>query len=105
MKNIIQIIFVQQVAGTSKKTGNAYDMRMAQCIVERLDENGNAAPLIGELMLPEAFKDIAPGRYEVTFEVSVGNDKRIGSRVSTMVPVSRTSATAAPVAGSATAKA
>lgn len=87
MKNIINIIHVVPVSGRSKKTGNDYDMRMAQCIVETTDEQGNPAPLIGELVLPEKFKDTPPGRYEVTFEVSVGSDKRIGSRVAAMVAV------------------
>lgn len=86
MKNIIQILYVAKVAGRSKKTGNDYDMRMAQCIVERTDEAGQPAPLIGELVLPEKFKDTAPGRYEVTFEVSVSQDKRIGSVVASMIP-------------------
>ncbi|MDQ1921568.1 hypothetical protein [Massilia pseudoviolaceinigra] len=88
MKNIIQIIYVAVVSGTSRKTGNAYDMRMAQCIVERNNpETGAPEPLIGELVLPEKFKETLPGRYEVEFEVSVDRDKRIGSVVSSMVPV------------------
>ncbi len=100
MKNIIQIIGVVQVAGRSKKTGNDYDMRMAQCIVERVNpDTGAPAPLIGELVLPEKFKDTAPGRYEVEFEVSVSQDKRIGSQVSSMVLLSSPRAAApAPVA-------
>lgn len=100
MKNIIQIIGVVQVAGRSKKTGNDYDMRMAQCIVERVNpETGAPAPLIGELVLPEKFKDTAPGRYEVEFEVSVSQDKRIGSQVASMVLLSAPRAAApAPVA-------
>jgi hypothetical protein len=101
MKNIIQILYVAKVAGRSKKTGNDYDMRMAQCIVERDDpETGAPAPLIGELVLPEKFKDTAPGRYEVTFEVSVSQDKRIGSQVASMVLIP-TAARAAPPAPAA----
>jgi hypothetical protein len=95
MKNIIQIINVVKVAGTSKKTGNGYDMRMAQCIVEVVAEDGTPAPLIGELVLPEKFKDTVPGRYEVSFEVHVQPDKRIGSRVSSMIPVPRSGPAAA----------
>jgi hypothetical protein len=100
MKNIIQILGIVKVAGRSKKTGNDYDMRMAQCVVERNDpETGAPAPLIGELVLPEKFKDTAPGRYEVEFEVSVSQDKRIGSVVSSMTPVSPSRAPApAPAA-------
>ncbi|MEO7493898.1 MAG: hypothetical protein ABIV04_03025 [Massilia sp.] len=99
MKNIIQIIGINQVAGRSKKTGNDYDMRMAQCIVERVDPvTGAPAPLIGELVLPEKFKDTPPGRYEVEFEVSVSQDKRIGSVVSVMTPVPVAARAAAPAA-------
>lgn len=94
MKNVIQIIYVQPVTGTSRKSGAAYDLRLAQCIVERTDDNGNPAPLVGELMLPEKFKDTVPGRYEVTFELMVGSDKRIGSRVSEMTPLPRPAAAA-----------
>jgi hypothetical protein len=83
MKNIIQIIHVEKRAGRSK-AGNDYDMRMGQCIVERLDEEGNSAPLVGILMLPEKFKETVPGRYEVTFELAVGQDARIGSVVADM---------------------
>lgn len=104
MKNIIQVLYVQKVAGRSKKTGNDYDMRMAQCVVERNDENGAPVPLIGELVLPEKFKDMAPGRYEVEFEVSVSQDKRIGSQVSSMVLLS-TPRVSPPVAAAAAPKA
>lgn len=89
MKNVIQIIGIVVVAGRSKKTGNDYDMRMAQCIVEKVNpETGESTPLIGELVLPEKFKDTKPGRYEVEFEVSVSQDKRIGAQVRTMELVS-----------------
>lgn len=102
MKNTIQILYVNKVSGRSAKTGRDYDLRMAQCIVERVDENGQPAPLIGELVLPEKFKDTLPGRYEVTFEVSVSQDKRIGSVVSSMTPVpSQARATAAAAAAPA----
>lgn len=98
MKNIIQILYVNKVSGRSSKTGRDYDLRMAQCIVERLDENGMPAPLIGELVLPEKFKDTAPGRYEVTFEVAVSQDKRIGSVVSSITPAPAAQRAAAPAA-------
>lgn len=95
MKNVIQIIHVHPIAGVSRKTGNAYDMRAAQCIVEKVDAEGNSAPMIGELMLPDSYKDIAPGRYDVEFEIAIGNDKRVGSRVSKMTLIPRGSASAA----------
>lgn len=87
MKNTIQILHVSKIAGRSKKTGNDYDMRMAQCIVHKANrDTGVIEPLIGELVLPERYKDVEPGTYEVEFEVSISQDKRIGSQVASIVP-------------------
>lgn len=102
MKNTIQILHVTQVAGRSKKTGNDYDMRMAQCIVHKPNrDTGVIEPLIGELVLPERFKDTQPGMYEVEFEVSISQDKRVGAQVFSITPISAASqaksAAAAPV--------
>ena len=104
MKNIINILHVAQVAGFSKKSGKDYDLRMAQCVIEMTDDEGNPAPMIGELLLPEAFKDTKPGRYEVSFRISVSQDKRIGSVVSEMVPAPAARA-GAPSAAAVTAPA
>lgn len=88
MKNIIQILHISQVAGRSKKTGNDYDMRMAQCVVHKPNrETGVVEPLIGELVLPERFKETPPGMYEVEFEVSISQDKRVGSQVCSITPM------------------
>lgn len=87
MKNTIQILHVSVVAGRSKKSGNDYDLRLAQCIVHKPNrDTGVIEPLIGELLLPERFKDTAPGTYEVEFEVSISNDKRVGSQVYSITP-------------------
>lgn len=97
MKNFITIIGVNVVAGRSKKTGNDYDMRMAQCIIERKNpETGEDSPLIGELVLPQQFKDTQKGRYEVEFEISVSQDKRVGAQVASMVLVGPKGASVAP---------
>jgi hypothetical protein len=81
MKTKIQILYVKQNAGTSKKTGNAYDMRMAQTVAEVIDKNGNVEPLVGELLLPEQFKDTQPGHYLVDFRLSRSQQNRIESIV------------------------
>lgn len=100
MKNTIQILFVSKVAGRSKKTGNDYDMRMAQCIVHKVNrDSGEVEPLIGELVLPERYKDIGPGTYEVEFEVAISQDKRVGSQVASIVPVENISARPAAHSG------
>lgn len=82
MKHTIQILHITQVAGRSKKTGNDYDMRMAQCIVHKINRATNLVePLVGELLLPEKFKDTVPGTYEVEFDVAISRDKRVGAEV------------------------
>ncbi|MBA5687247.1 hypothetical protein [Rugamonas apoptosis] len=88
MKSTIQILHVVQNAGRSKKTGNDYDMRLAQCIVQKVNrDTGEISPLIGELLLPQQYKDIQPGTYEVEFEVSISSEKRVGSQVATITPI------------------
>lgn len=90
MKNTIQILHVAVMAGRSKKTGNDYDMRLAQCIVHKTNRTtGQIEPLIGELVLPERYKDLQPGTYEVEFEVAISNDKRVGSVVSSITSVAK----------------
>ena len=101
MKNVIQILYVHPITGTSRKTGNAYDMRAAQCVIEKVDANGQPAPMIGELMLPDAYKDITPGRYDVEFEIAIGSDKRVGSRVSKMTLIPRGGSAAGAAAAAA----
>ena len=88
MKNTIQILHVTQRTGLSQKTGKPYDMRSAQCIVHKVNrDTGAIEPLIGELLLPERFKESKPGTYEVEFEVSIGKEKRVEAQVATMVPL------------------
>jgi hypothetical protein len=100
MKSRIQILHVAVIAGRSKKTGNDYDMRMAQCIVHKPNrDTGVIEPLVGELVLPERYKNIAPGDYAVEFEVAISQDKRVGSVVALIEPWK--AAPAVPVAGAA----
>jgi len=91
MKSTIQILHVTKVAGRSKRTGNEYDMRMAQCIVHKINrETSEVEPLVGELVLPERYKEIVPGTYEVEFEVAISKEKRVESQVATITPISAT---------------
>jgi hypothetical protein len=82
-------------------------MRMAQCIVHKVNrDTGVVEPLVGELVLPERFKETPPGKYEVEFEVSISQDKRVGAQVFSIVPVGPGGArapapTSAPVAAPA----
>ena len=83
----VEILSVQPLQGFSKKSLKDYDMRIAQCIVHKADrETGEISMLVGELLLPEAFKDTKAGVYDVQFEISISQDKRIGGRVADMKP-------------------
>lgn len=86
MKTLLQIIYVKQNAGTSKKTGNAYDMRMAQTIAHVTNKEGQVEPLVGELMLPQDLKETSPGFYLVDFRLSRSQQNRIESVVDTLTP-------------------
>lgn len=82
MKAKIEIGHVVQVAGTSRKTGNDYDIRNAQCVVRDVDpETGEVKPRIGVLSLPARYKDLPKGVYHVEFDAAVGQNGRIVSEV------------------------
>lgn len=86
MKTLIQIIYVQPKAGIGKKSGNPYDMRLAQTLAHVTNrETGQVEPLVGELVLPQDLKETPPGYYLVDFRLSVSQQKRIESVVDTLV--------------------
>lgn len=87
MKTQIQIIYVKPLSGVAKKSGNAYDMRLAQTIAHVPNkETGQVEPLVGELVLPSDMKDTQPGFYLVDFRLSVSQQKRIESVVDSLIP-------------------
>jgi|SRR5471032_706751 len=106
----VEVLSVTSRSGFSKKSLKDYDMRFADCLVHKVDrDTGEVALLVGELLVPDRFKDIEPGLYDVEFEIAIGQDKRIGGRVVEMTPkkaVSGKSATpSAPVGGAPSAPA
>lgn len=91
----VEILSVTPRAGFSKKSLKDYDMLFADCIVHKVDrETGEVSQLVGELLVPDRFKDIKPGMYEVEFEISIAQDKRIGGRVADMKPKAAAAAAA-----------
>ncbi|EJL85645.1 hypothetical protein PMI16_03425 [Herbaspirillum sp. CF444] len=86
-KTVVEIIHIVPLSGVGKKSGNAYDMRFAQCIVHQPNKDtGVIEPIVGELLLPNQFKDLPKGTYEVDFRLSVSQQKRIESVVDTITP-------------------
>lgn len=84
----VEVLSVTPRSGFSKRSLKDYDMLFADCIVHKVDrESGEVSQLVGEMLVPERFKDIDPGFYEVEFEITIHQDKRIGGRVSEMIPL------------------
>lgn len=84
----VEVLSVTPRAGFSKKSLKDYDMLFADCIVHKVDRvSGEVSELVGEMLVPDRFKDIGSGFYEVEFELTVDKNKRIGGRVSDMVPL------------------
>lgn len=83
----VEVLSVTPRSGFSKKSLKDYDMLFADCIVHKVDrDTGEVSQLVGELLVPDRFKDIKPGLYEVEFEIAIAQDKRIGGRVADMKP-------------------
>lgn len=98
----VDVLDVVPMSGFSKKSMREYDMRLAQCLVHKVDRaTGDVSELVGELLLPERFKDIKPGRYSVSFEVAISREKRIGAQVADIVPVAPVAPVGARVQSSA----
>jgi len=87
MQTLLQIIYVKPLSGIAKKSGNAYDMRLAQTVAHVTNkETGQIEPLVGELVLPSDLKETPPGYYLVDFRLSVSQQKRIESVVDSLTP-------------------
>ena len=98
-KVTVEVLGVSSLTGFSKKSLKDYDMRFADCIVQKVDrETGDKIPLVGELLMPERFKDVQPGMYAVEFELAISQDKRIGGRVRDMTLQQAVTRSAAPSA-------
>lgn len=93
-KHKLQIVGITVVPYVNKKSQAKEELRLAQCVVTSeslVDGKPQEKVVVGELMLPKHLSETAPGTYLAEFELSVGQDKRIGSRVVALHPVGATS--------------
>jgi len=81
-KHLIDIVAISHAAGISKKTGNAWEMYRAQCVVSGPDNTVK----VGELLLPNTLKDTTPGRYLAEFELDVSFDRLVVPRITALHP-------------------
>lgn len=93
MKSRIQVLSTERKQGIGKKSGNAYDMVICQCVVHGAE--GKIS--IGELVLPRDHPEVKAGMYDGEFGLAVDQQtKRIGGVLVQLFPV--TAAVAAKAA-------
>ncbi|VVD71744.1 cellulose synthase [Pandoraea eparura] len=87
-KQKLTILSVNTRSGTSQKTGRAYTIREAQCILEQ-SSDGNSNIVVGVINLPDALADRQPGDYLAEFALAQGNGSdagRLVPRIISLVP-------------------
>lgn len=95
-KHHVRIVGFKVIDYRNKKTQAPEQMKLAQCVVT--SENAEKGPqvVVGELVMPKALHDTPVGEYLAEFELAVGQDLRIGSRLVKLHPIG--GAAARPVA-------
>lgn len=94
MQSIIQVLKVNEPkTGTSKKTGNPYDMQDAECIL--LNDDGSVGS-VGVLQVPKSLREtVAVGKFAATFALhSNFASRRIEAILVGLVPIDRKPAAA-----------
>jgi hypothetical protein len=92
MQSILEILVINTKTGTSKKSGNAYSIPEAQCVL-RNDDGSVAA--VGVLVIPKHLEEVAkPGMFTGSFALEAAtfgeNQGRIVAKLTglTLVPPS-----------------
>lgn len=101
MEQVLQILSTETKEGVGKKSGQAYKMVVAQCV---LTDTQTGEIKVGELTLPKDVADPKPGHYKATFKIGVDfQTKKIGGILAGLEPVQARPASPAPSPASATA--
>ena len=95
-KHHLRIVGFKVIPYKNKKTGAPEEMRLAQCVVTSESVEKGQQVLVGELMMPKALADTPAGEYLAEFELAVGQDLRIGSRISKLHPFGQSEPGARP---------
>lgn len=89
----IQVLSIERKQGIGKKSGNAYDMVICQCVVHGKNESGEPEVKIGELVLPRNHPEVKAGMYDGEFGLAVDQQtKRIGGVLVQLFPVTAAAA-------------
>lgn len=95
--SIIQVLKLNEpIKGTSAKTGRAYDIQDAECLL--LNESGGVEQ-VGVLTIPNDLRGkVEPGTYMGTFSLRADRQsRRIGSVLVGLTPISPASSSASKV--------
>lgn len=86
-KHHLQILGYKTIDYKNKKTGAPEQLKLAQCVITSKTEGQPDQIVIGELMMPRPLHDTTPGNYLAEFELAVGQDLRVGSRLARLHPL------------------
>jgi len=85
-KHHVRIVGFKAIDFKNKKTGLPDQLRLAQCVVTSQHPEKGEQVVVGELMMPKDLISTPVGEYLAEFELSVGQDLRIGSRLTKLHP-------------------
>lgn len=86
-KHHVQIVGFKTIDYRNKKTGAPEQMKLAQCVVTSETADKGQQIVVGELVMPKSLHETPVGAYLAEFELAVGQDLRIGSRLTKLHPV------------------
>jgi hypothetical protein len=91
-KHHVRIVGFKTIPYKNKKTGAPEEMKFAQCVVTSESAEKGQQVVVGELIMPKHLHDTGVGEYLADFELSVGQDLRIGSRLAKLHPIGQSAA-------------
>ena len=84
-KQKLQILEVVKRSGISKKTGNAWEIHAAQCVLTQ-EVEGKSQIVVGTINLPDQLKTVAPGEYLADFAFFQSMEGKLEPRITSLVP-------------------
>ncbi|MBN3802512.1 cellulose synthase [Paraburkholderia sp. Ac-20336] len=84
----LKVLQVINRSGIARKTGNAWSIFSAQCVLEQ-EVDGKPQLLVGTINLPDALKDTEPGDYLANFAFFQSMEGRLEPRITSLQPWGR----------------
>lgn len=87
----LKVLQVINRSGVSKKTGNAWSIFSAQCVLEQ-EVDGKQELMVGTINLPEALQKTEPGDYLANFAFFQSMEGKLEPRITALQPWGRPAA-------------